>query len=379
MQFSEFKIYLLKTTFLGQPVADYMWCAGIILATLLLKKPVAKLLARMGGALTHRFSNAGQEQASHKDIVKPVEGLLQAVLYYIAINQLSGLLDKLVLHRTSGKNAMSISVGDVVDHVFMLLFIIFFAQVISRIIDLAYTLRYDKAQREKNRSQQQLLPLLKEMGKLLLWILATFWIMGSVFHVNIPALITGLGIGGIAIALAGKETVENLFAAFTILTDKPFQTGEVIKLGEYEGTVERIGFRSSRLRNADGAEYIIPNQKLVGDNLVNLTRRVIKGIKLVVNIKYGPRHEAVETLVEEIKLMLQNTPTVQGPINVAVDGFGENVFQVIVNYTLPWPIPAGQTEADIKRIINLKVYDIVTRHTGAPPTVVPPIAVPPSL
>jgi len=103
--------------------------------------------------------------------------------------------------------------------------------------------------------------------------------IGQCISCQYSALITGLGIGGVAIALAGKETVENFFASFTILSDKPFQTGDVIKLGETEGTVERIGFRSTRLRNLDGSATVIPNQNLVSQNVTNLSTRDTRGIE----------------------------------------------------------------------------------------------------
>lgn len=351
--------------FAGEKVSNYIWFAGIVLGTILLKRPLAMLLARIGKAMTEHFSKADHKPHLQIMLRSPLERLLQIILYYIAVNQLSGLLDRLVIHHLIGSAGhVTVRVGDIVDHIFLFFFIIFFTQVVSRIVDFAFRIRLDKAHNEQNRSRQQLLPLVNEMANLLLWTLSTFWILGSVFHVNIPALITGLGIGGIAIALAGKETVENLFAAFTILTDKPFQTGEMIKLGDFEGTVERIGFRSTRVRNADGSMYIIPNQMLVGQNLVNLSQRDTRGVKLVINIKYGPSHEAVQKIIDELKAMIQKTLHVRQPLSVTLESFNENAFQIVVNYTLPNPLPAGITDVAIKQSINLQAYDIVTRYAG---------------
>ena len=197
---------------------------------------------------------------------------------------------------------------------------------------------------------------------MLTWILGGFWILGSVFHVNVPALITGLGIGGVAIALAGKETVENFFAAFTILSDKPFLAGDVIKLGEIEGSVERIGFRSTRIRNADGSAYIIPNQKLVSQSLINLSTRSVRGMKLVANIRYGITHEELGKLIDEIKEMLHNTPPVVEPITALLETFEKETFQLVVSYQLPHPLPEGGNLLAIKHDINLKIFDVISRR-----------------
>ncbi|MBS1689671.1 MAG: mechanosensitive ion channel family protein, partial [Bacteroidetes bacterium] len=189
-----------------------------------------------------------------------------------------------------------------------------------------------------------------------------FWILGSVCHVNIPALITGLGIGGVAIALAAKESVENLFAAFTILTDKPFNTGETIKLGDLEGAVERIGFRSTRMRASDGSAYIVPNQKLVGENLVNLSRRDTRGVKVTVNIKYGIPHDTLDAMITELKTEIKKVVHLIDPLEITIEGFGINGLQLVVNYHLPNPLDTDVKLAAKKQEVSMLIYNIVSKY-----------------
>lgn len=353
--------FFFDQKFLGETVSNYLWFVGIVLATLLLRKPMAALLTRLSSGLTTRYNYVQHKATIREMLFKPFEYLLQTILFYVAINQLDTLLDRVAMHHIIGrKKSIDITLEDAVDHVFLFLFIIFLTQVVSGFIDFFYYMRMSKAHAEKNFARLQLLPLIKEMSKLILWILSIFWILGSVFHVNIPALITGLGIGGVAIALAGKETVENFFAAFTILSDKPFQTGETIKLGEIEGVVERIGFRSTRLRNMDGSAYIIPNQNLVSQNLINLSSRKTRGIKIVANIKYGISHENLQNLISEIKETLANISPVEPPIEINVETFDKETFQLVINYHLPHPLPGDYNLAGLKREVNLKVFDIIT-------------------
>ena len=99
----------------------------------------------------------------------------------------------------------------------------------------------------------QLIPFIIEIGKILIYVLGAFIVMGSIFNVNIAALATGLGIGGIALAMASKESLENLLGSFTIFFDKPFTVGDIVTVGSVTGTVEKVGFRSTRVRTFDKA------------------------------------------------------------------------------------------------------------------------------
>lgn len=347
----------------GVKVSEYLLFAGIVLATLLLKRPIAALLTRISSSLAERFSYMKHKSRIRTMLFKPTERLLQIILYFLALEQITPLLDSVSLHHIIlSKKRIDITLGDITDHVFLFLFIVFLTRVLTRFVDFIYFLRIGKAQIEKNFSRLQLLPLFKEMAKLLLWIICIFWILGSVFHVNIPALIAGLGIGGIAIALAGKETVENFFAAFTILSDKPFQTGETIKLGEIEGVVERIGFRSTRLRNLDGSAYIIPNQHLVSQNLINLSSRETRGMKVIANIRYGITHEKLTQLITTLKETMHGMPLVKDPVDIYIETFDKETFQLVIAYHLPHPLPGDEKLNALKRDINLKVFEVISGH-----------------
>ncbi len=353
----------LNQEYFGEKVVNYAWCGGIILLTFLLKRPMASLLTRLSSALTIRYSYVEHKGAIREILFKPMERLLQVVLYFVAISQIGGFFDNFSIVHLMGKSSkIRITLSDLIDHMFLLVFIVFLTQAISRFIDFVYYIQMGAAQKEKNLSRMQLLPLMKEMSKLVLWIISCFWILGSVFHVNIPALITGLGIGGVAIALAGKETVENFFAAFTILSDKPFQTGDAIKLGEIEATVERIGFRSTRLRNLDGSAYIIPNQNLVSQNLINLSMRDHRGMKVVANVKYGISHENLLKLMAKLKEVILTITPVRDPIVVSVESFDKETFQLVVTYNLPHPLPGDKLLVAIKRDVNLKVFETIQAY-----------------
>jgi MscS family membrane protein len=348
---------------MGDKVADYIWCAGIIIGTLLLKRPMANLITRLSSTIAMRLSYAKYRGKIRSMLAKPIERLLQTILYYIAIHEVDNFLDHFVLRRFIGmKQRVNIKLGDVLDHVFLFLFIVFLTQVITRFIDFVYYLRMGKAHQQNDYARMQLLPLTKEIAKLVIWTLSIFWILGQVFMVNIPALITGLGIGGVAIALAGKETIENFFAAFTILSDKPFKTGDTIKQAEIEGVVERIGFRSTRVRATDGSAHIIPNQKLVSQNLINQSMRDLRVMKVVAHVRYGVSHEVLVLIITKIREELLNETSVKEPVEAVVESFEKETFQLVVSYNLPHPLPDSAKLNDIKHDINMRVFAIISSH-----------------
>lgn len=356
----------LETRIGGERANNLLWCLGIIIGTLLLKRPITVLLSRFISGITNRFTDKNHGSKFRLLIHHPLEQLLQTILFYIAINQLSIILSQFIFKRYSSNSlGNSLRIGDVTDHVFLFLTILFTTLLLSRVIDFVYFVQQDKAQDEENRERQQLLPLLKEMAKLILWTIGIFWILGAVFHVNIPALIAGLGIGGIAIALAAKESVENLFAAFTILTDKPFHASDNIRLGAIEGVVERIGFRSTRLRSPDGSAYIIPNKKLVNENLENLTYRSVTRVKIPVNIKYGIPYEDLRLVIQQIQKTVQEFKAIKEPIEVSLESFGENVFQILISYHLRFPLDANISATAIRQDVTMQVYKIISKYTGS--------------
>lgn len=355
----------------GESLHHILWCAGIILAVLLLKRPLALLVARIFAGIANRFTDKNHGKHFRELLQRPLELLLGTLLFYVAVNQLTYLLSLEIFRRQiRGRLALVVRISDIADKAFLLFIILFTTLVLSRVIDFIFYTLIEKAYEEDNKEKEQLFPLIKDVGKIVLWTIGAFWVLGTVFSVNIPALITGLGIGGVAIALAAKESVENFFASFIILTDKPFQSGDRIKLDKYEGKVERVGFRSTRLRSMEGSLYIIPNKKLIGENLENLTQRDTTRIRVVMNIKYGLPAEQLDLMTDELRYMLKSTTYVTGQTDVFLESFNENVFQLILSYYLPDPMPDGESPASVKQKVNMGVYRIITRYTDAIPAAI---------
>jgi MscS family membrane protein len=120
---------------------------------------------------------------------------------------------------------------------------------------------------------QQLAPMIRKTLRSVLVMLGLLYIVQNVFGGQIETWLAGLGIAGLAFSLAAQDSLKNIFGSITILVDRPFRVGESIKYAGYDGTVEEIGFRSTRLRTASGNLVTIPNSSIVNEAIENAGRR----------------------------------------------------------------------------------------------------------
>lgn len=150
----------------------------------------------------------------------------------------------------------------------------------------------------------QLVPLVRKTMRVFVVVVAALFIAQNIFQWDIGALIAGLGIGGLAFALAAKDMLANLFGSITIFADRPFQIGERIKVNGYDGTVEEVGFRSTRLRARNGHLVTIPNATIANEAVENVSSRPFFKRVLNVTITYDTPPDKVARAVEIIREML---------------------------------------------------------------------------
>jgi len=152
--------------------------------------------------------------------------------------------------------------------------------------------------------------------------------------VNVTALLAGLGIGGVALAFAAQDTVANVFGTITILLDGPFKLGDRIKIGETEGFVENIGFRSTQIRTFYNSLVIIPNSVVAKEKIDNLEKR--NGwirFSEVLSFTYDANPKLLHSFSENLKYQLLQDPAVDRErIAVHFNSFGDSALTVLVNF-----------------------------------------------
>jgi MscS family membrane protein len=134
---------------------------------------------------------------------------------------------------------------------------------------------------------------------------------------NVQSFLAGLGIGGLAFALAAQDTIANLFGSFVVVMDQPFRVGETVKVGANTGTVEDIGLRSTKIRLVDKSLVVIPNKSVAAEAVVNLSRFTQRRIEQVLGLTYDTKPEQMAEIVEEIRKLILAEPEVD-PASVMV-------------------------------------------------------------
>ncbi len=150
---------------------------------------------------------------------------------------------------------------------------------------------------------------------------------------NVSGFIASLGLVGMAFALAAKDTAGNLFGSLVIFTDKPFKIGDWIKTPEVEGTIESVGIRSTKVRTFAQALVSVPNGTLANSAILNWSRMGKRRVKTTLGLTYGTSGETLETIIKEIKEMLQNNPDIhQETIHIYFSAFGESSLNIFCYY-----------------------------------------------
>ncbi|WP_316799130.1 mechanosensitive ion channel family protein [Pedobacter frigidisoli] len=281
----------------------------------------------------------------------------------MSINQLKHPLEVAVFHYSKlvgkVKESIPVSIGDCIDRIFLFMIILSIFWIILRIIDfISHVLLY-KASLTDNKSDDQLVPFLKELFKTIVIFIGFFTLLGFVFEVNVLTLITGLGIGGIAIALAAKESLENLIGSFTIFLDKPFVVGDLVKVDGVEGTVEKVGFRSTRIRTSEKTMATIPNRGMIDGVLENLSLRNLRKVAFTIGLTYETTGDSVKKIVSDIETHIRShSGTTDG--SVAFKSFGDSGLNVEISYFVT--ILDNTEFIKIRQEINLEIMDIVMRN-----------------
>lgn len=227
-----------------------------------------------------------------------------------------------------------------------------------RLIDFIGEIMIRRAAATDNKMDDQIVPFAIEIAKVLIIILGSLTVMSSVFDVNVAALATGLGIGGIAIAMASKESLENLLGSFTIFLDKPFTYGDVVTVNGFTGTVEKVGFRSTRIRTFDKSIVTVPNKNMVNAELDNLGVRPIRRVKFNIGLTYGTSVEQIKSIVSQLEEMIDAHPkTTTGDARVRFQEFGGSSLDILVIYFVD--SPNWDLLIDTRQEINFSIIEII--------------------
>ena len=191
----------------------------------------------------------------------------------------------------------------------------------------------DWAAKTESSIDDQLAPLATKTLKVLVIIIG-FLVVLQNFGVNVTALLAGLGIGGVAIAFAAQDTVANVFGTITILLDSPFKLGDRVKIADVDGTVEEVGFRSTRIRTLYNSVITMPNSVVAKEKIDNLSAREnIFRFRTTLGFTYNASEQQINQFCEEFKYYLkQDASVLQDRVAVVFVDFAESSLNVLVSF-----------------------------------------------
>jgi MscS family membrane protein len=251
--------------------------------------------------------------------------------------------------------------GELLNHFIrgLLILDVFWAvyNVVCEFEDCVYHIlgKYGKASRE-------LASFLIKLTKVFVIIIG-FVAMLQEFGINVTGFIASLGLGGLAFALAAKDTAANLFGGVAILTDNIFKVGEWVKIGSAEGIVEDIGMRTTKIRAFDKRLIIVPNSVIATSNIENFSRRDRRRISMRIGVTYSTSVENLNKLLNEIRSYLKNHPLIhEEPILIYFDEYQDSslsIFCYFFTKTADW-----EKYLKIREEVNFKIKEIVEKYSS---------------
>ena len=338
----------LQQVWWGNPVKNYFIVAGVILFIWILKRFVSRYLAGLLYSVVHKIWKDVDKKSFTNLVVKPL-GLFLAVLVSIIA------LYKLNFPSEINVDIYKYTVKEVVQCVGNIILIVSFTGLLIRIIDFIALILEKRANLSADQSDNQLIVFFKDFFKVILVIIGIMLVLRYAFGLNIGGLLTGLSIVGAAIALALRESLENLIASFIIFFDKPFITGDLVKVLNVTGTVERIGLRSTRIRTDQKTYVTVPNKQMVDSVLDNLSLRTQRRGDLKLELDVQTSSAKLEAVLAGIKKIMER-PDVE-EANVLLDSITANAFVIQSDY---YTAPVTIKEFNfIKQEVNLQVLKLI--------------------
>lgn len=327
------------------PWTMYEVCIGLALVLLGF---VAKFV--VGFVVTHQLARLTARTASNADdlaiaavsrplgVILPLGGLFLGIRYLVSLQPEWTWLPQ-------------------VDRGFRLVSILLVAWTAFRLVNAGATLLGEMAAKTESQLDDQFVPLASKGAKVVIATLG-FVLVAQNLGYSVSGLLAGLGIGGLALAMAAKDTLANLFGSLMIMLDRPFRVGDFVTFSGGEGTVEEIGMRSTRVRTPAKTVVSIPNQNLANATVENQSLMPRRRVRFTLGVTYDTSAAQMEELVTRITGLLRARDDIDPEqILVRFTDFGASSLDVLVQY---FTVPVDFARAlEIREQVNLQLMRLV--------------------
>ncbi|MCH2125840.1 MAG: mechanosensitive ion channel family protein [Pirellulaceae bacterium] len=321
------------------PTYQWVCLLIVIFVGFLIDLLVRLVLKQLTAAWFHIFRQ-GQAHAIKRRIWKPV-GLLCQVLVWYSGTVLIGFPPLMQLIVVNALKFFAVIAG--VWTTFLL-------------IELLAAYIATKAAKTETKFDDLLVPLISKSLKVFTVAIGVL-VCAETFNLPITGLLGGIGLGGMAIAFASKDAIANLFGSITVLVDRPFEIGDWVIADGIEGTVESVGFRSTRIRTFYSSQITLPNSRLTTAIVDNMGRRHFRRIKEVLGLQYDTTPEQIDAFCEGVRELIRRHPfTRKDYYHVYFNGYGDSSLNILLYCFVDcsdWSVELRETHRLFNDILRL--------------------------
>lgn len=302
---------LVRTQFLGTPL--WAWLAMVLFALLLslLSRWLSRLVIKVLRPFAKRYANTLQ---AHR-----LEMLVEPLRLLLSVSVFRGLLEFI---------STSALLRDYLVKLLILLFTLGVAALVMRIVDLISDQLLSRMNTRERAVSYSVLPLGVRFVKICIFCLAILSVLAA-WGYNTNTILAGLGVGGLAVALAAQKTIENLFGGISVITDRPVLVGDLCQFGGQMGTVEDIGLRSTRIRTNDRTVVTVPNSSFSTMTLENYSRRDRLWFHPTLQLRRETTSGQVREMMDLLDKMLREHPMIDvGGVPIRFTKIGDQSLQL---------------------------------------------------
>jgi MscS family membrane protein len=246
----------------------------------------------------------------------------------------------------------SVSIVEFMTHAFTFVLVFNVTWLLTRVVDaLVGEFLIPLAERSDNNFDDQIIPILRKGAKGILWTIGIIVGLDNAGF-DIMALIAGLGIGGLALALAAQDTVKNIFGGMMVFIDKPFKLGDRVVINSHDGFVTEVGIRSTRLRTLEGRMITVPNSKFAESSIENISAEPTRRVNINLGLTYDTTPEQMELAMSILQdVVNQNQDNIAEESLISFNNWGDFSLGILFIYFI-------RKKADILKtqsIINLQI------------------------
>ena len=306
--------YLSKEIF-GNPIENWLIAIGILVGSFVFVKILYWVFSNIFQKITSKTTNS-LDDTLLRTLQKPITFLVIVSAYFYSVK---------FLHFSLNTESILLNIA----YIFIALGI---TSIISRIIDAVISeVILPISEKSETSFDNHLIPVIQKAVRAIIWSLGVVVGLDNIGF-DITAMIAGLGIGGLALALAAQDSVKNIFAGIMIFLDKPFKIKDRIKIDGHDGVVEEVGLRSTRIRTLEGRIVTIPNCTFTDNSVINVTSQPALKVKINLGLTYDTNEDDMQKAINILQDIVKNQDAITDDYAAGFNGFGDFSLNILFMY-----------------------------------------------